>query len=267
MKKFLAIILTLFTLIGIIPFQTALAADAGDTLNFSISHYAQEKGTGSLYNIPRDNGIEFVDPYDGHHTGGAWCDVGVFTGTGGVYAYCIQKGTAFYSGNRTSDDPDNSNAFQKLSDDAQIGIKLAMLYGFPNRSSSTLGADHPDDAYVATQAIIWEYQIGFRTSPTERISSITKGSYTYSGNQIFNKLIDGTPAESIYNKILEDMAAHEKRPSFTSRSSSWPGARAIGLWFLVLLCEKGACGTCEKSHQQKMPQWTGNAVFPVKNPA
>jgi len=220
MKKFIAIILTIVTLIGIVPFQTAFAADAGDKLHFSISHYAQEKGSGALYSIPQGNGIEYVDPYEGKYHSGSWCDVGVFTGTGGTYAYCIQKGTAFYSGDRTAVDPDNSNAFQELSDDAQTGIKLAMLYGFPNRSRSTLGADHADDAYVATQAIVWEYQLGFRTSPTSRISSITKSGHTYSGNQIYNKLIKGTPAEDVYDKILDDMATHLTRPSFTSRTSS-----------------------------------------------
>jgi|GEM_PF-1973203 len=220
MKKFIAIILTVVTLIGVIPFQTVFATEAGDKIHFTKSHYAREKGVGSLYSIPKDNGLEYVDPYEGYHTTSAWCDVGVFTGTGGVYAYCIQKGTAFYEGDRTGVDPDNSNAFQELSEDAQTGIKLAMLYGFPNRSRSTLGANHADDAYVATQAIVWEYQLGFRTSPSSRISSITKSGHTYSGNQIYNKLIKDTPAEAVYDKILDDMAAHLTRPSFTSRTSS-----------------------------------------------
>lgn len=103
--------------------------------------------------------------------------MGVFTGTGGVYAYCIQKGTVFYSGDRTGVAHDNSNAFGELSEEAQTGIKLAMLYGFPNRSRSTLGADHADDAYVAIQAIVSEYQLSFRTSPSSRISSPKTGRF------------------------------------------------------------------------------------------
>ena len=78
MKKLLAFLITFVMVIGIIPMQTIFAADAGDNINFSLNHYARENGDGSLYSIPRDNGVAFVDPYDGHYTGGAWCDVGVY---------------------------------------------------------------------------------------------------------------------------------------------------------------------------------------------
>lgn len=72
-----------------------------------------------------------------------------------------------------------------------------------------------DDWYVATQALIWEYQQGLRTSAAggRKSYGITRPDYFYS-------IVKGRKAGEIYQAMLRQMIKHETVPSFARKKDS-----------------------------------------------
>lgn len=144
---------------------------------------------------------------------------------GDTFAYCIESGRPFKGGDYVSSDVDLSD-YMKLLDThvpaARNGIMLAMLYGY-NQSSSLPSTGqieckfNADDFAYATQIIIWEYQSGIRTSPTE-IKDLSYRGYTIKADN-YVQWIEGQPAKNCYNWILKQMSQHWVYPSFAGASS------------------------------------------------
>ena len=125
-------------------------------------------------------------------------------------------------------------------------LMLVSMYGFPARTPQQLGVSTVDDAYAATQAIIWEIVTGrrnksglvsgYKSSAEELNSGITAAKnnvryfhdcymlYAYDGNG--HKKGEATPALTAYNKILADMAKHDTLASFAGQTLTlkWDGA-------------------------------------------
>ena len=224
-KRIVAIAIMLSLIAGLLFIQSVNAATK---VTFKTDHTLKEKGTGKNYGNTSGSPIEFVDGYTKKYETANLISETMFKGSNGSIAYCVQLSTSFSNSTRTSTPPKKSD-FEKLSANAREGANLALLYGYPNRSTATLGAAHADDAYIATQVIVWEYTIGFRDNAKARKGTITSGSHSFNGSQLFNKVIDGTPAETVYNKILSDIAKHDVQPSFNGRKISLD-KKANGQW-------------------------------------
>lgn len=131
-----------------------------------------------------------------------------------VYCFCIEHGVPLpnnyeYAG---SSDPNHGNKYRMLSNEQKDLLALALTYGYPNRVGLQTSKD-ANACYAATQLIVWQITLGFRTSPTE----LNDKSYPVSG-------YSGTMTEqhcrnkyfkAYYDAILADMASHHIRPSFT----------------------------------------------------
>lgn len=132
-----------------------------------------------------------------------------------VYCFCIEHGiplpnSGSYSG---SSDPHHGNKYEMLSESQKDLLSLALAYGYPNRTDLKTSQD-ANACYAATQLIVWQISLGFRSSPTQLADkSYPASGYTgtmteqYCRNKYFKQW---------YDLILSDMASHSVRPSFTS---------------------------------------------------
>lgn len=127
---------------------------------------------------------------------------------GKVWAYCVEHGAAYGHPVRDSQDLMNSVFWVSLSKAAQDGIKLATIYGFPAATPAALGVSSIDDAFAATQVIIWEYQTGARVGNTLYDSTL------------YATVIQGSPAEPAYNKIVDGIGKHKTAASFQNLTLS-----------------------------------------------
>ena len=163
---------------------------------------------------------------------------------GKTYMYCIHKWVNYGTGNRRFYvDPTGKGDLTKslywrntLNQTQRTLLMLVSMYGFPARTPQQLGVSTVDDAYAATQAIIWEIVTGrrnfgglvsnYRSSTEEANSGIAAAKnnvdyfygcymlYAYDGNG--HKKGEATPALTAYNKILADMAKHDTLASFAN---------------------------------------------------
>ena len=96
-------------------------------------------------------------------------------------------------------------------------LALALTYGYPNRTDLETSKD-ANACYSATQLIVWQITLGFRSSPTE----LNDKTYPVSGytGTMTEQLCRNKYFKEYYDLILSDMAAHYKRPSFTGTLQS-----------------------------------------------
>ncbi len=173
---------------------------------------------------------------------------------GKTYFYCIHKWTDYGTGNRKFyvDPTGKGNLTEslywrtKLNQAQRNLLMLISMYGFPARTPQQLGVSTVDDAYAATQALIWEVVTGrrnsqglvsnYKSSSEEIASGIPAAKnnanyfhdcymlYAYDGNG--HKKGEATPALTAYNKIVTDMAKHDTLASFAGQTLTlkWDGA-------------------------------------------
>ena len=155
------------------------------------------------------------------------------TDTGGVYdfltvkeynrnpCYCIEKGQVFTRTRYKGVSMLSSAYWKSLTKAAQDGIALTAAFGYPAQSAAALGVPSGHDAYTATQAIIWEYQQGYRTSP----QNLTDTRH--------QRTLSGTPAMTAYTNILNKMKAYISDPRYENNIQSTAG-------FICLTSESGS---------------------------
>lgn len=102
--------------------------------------------------------------------------------------------------------------WKSLTAAAREGIALAAAFGYPAQSPDALGVPSADDAYTATQFIIWEYQLGLRTTPDEQISDTR-----------YKAKIAGTPAETAYKTILSNIGKYISNPQYDGNTQDLAG--------------------------------------------
>jgi len=173
---------------------------------------------------------------------------------GKTYFYCIHKWVNYGTGNRKFyvDPTGQGNLMNSpywkngLNQTQRDLLMLVSMYGFPARTPQQLGVSTVDDAYAATQAIIWEIVTGrrkksglvsgYKSSAEELNGGIPAAKnnanyfhdcymlYAYDGNG--HKKGEATPALTAYNKILADMAKHDTLASFAGQTLTlkWDGA-------------------------------------------
>ena len=137
-----------------------------------------------------------------------------------VYAYCIEPGVPLpnkteYMG---SDSATNGDKWERMSSQQRDLIMLALSYGYPNRMVST--SKDANALYAATQLVVWQIALGWRTSPT----ALNDQSYPMSGHSgtMTEQLTSSKYLKAFYDAILSDMAKHGTRPSFTGTAASIP---------------------------------------------
>ena len=172
---------------------------------------------------------------------------------GKTYLYCIHKWVNYGTGNRKFYvDPTgqgnlmNSPYWKTLPAYQHKLLQLVSIYGFPARTPQQLGVSTVDDAYAATQAIIWEIVTGrrnlnglvsgYKSSAEELNGDVPTAKnnvnyfhdcymlYAYDGNG--HKKGEATPALTAYNKIVADIAKHDTLASFAGQTLTlkWDGA-------------------------------------------
>ena len=132
-----------------------------------------------------------------------------------VYCFCIEHGVPLPDSNNYSASASEShgNKYEKLSVEQKNLLSLALAYGYPNRTGLKTSKD-ANACYSATQLIVWQITLGFRTSPTE-LNDKTYPMEGYSGTMT-EQFTSNKYLKEFYDAILSDMATHYTRPSFTS---------------------------------------------------
>lgn len=136
-----------------------------------------------------------------------------------VYCFCIEHGIPLPDSNSYagSSNATHGNKYEQLSAAQKDLLALALTYGYPNRP----GLESPKEAnacYSATQLIVWQITLGFRSSATElNDKSYPMAGYTGTMTEQYCK---NPYFKDFYDRILTDMADHYKRPSFTSTLQS-----------------------------------------------
>lgn len=134
-----------------------------------------------------------------------------------VYCFCIEPGVPLSNNTEYmgSDNSAHGDKWEKLSAAQHDLIKLALAYGYPNRQDIFTTAD-ANACYAATQLIIWQISLGWRTSP----ASVNDQSYPMSGHTgtMTEQLTRNQYFKAYYDKILNDMANHKVVPSFMQNS-------------------------------------------------
>jgi uncharacterized surface anchored protein len=136
-----------------------------------------------------------------------------------VYAFCIEHGASIpdatsYQG---SSDTSHGDKWAKMSDNQHKLIQLALLYGYPNAGDLQTTSD-ANACYAATQLIVWQISLGFRTSATA-LNDKTTPMAGHSGTMT-QQLIANAHLKRYYDAILTNMASHNIIPSFMGGAAS-----------------------------------------------
>lgn len=156
--------------------------------------------------------------------------------TGQTYrAYCLEQdvmnpnsGNTLYS----AEQMENIKFLKQLTKNQKIGIEFALLYGkqpdvgvsdMTKLLGEAVRGCNADDWYVATQAIIWEFQQNLRSSVSGIPKNVTVSNVGTKGwrntpADFFYKPIKNRPAGIVYRNMLRAMKEHEDIPSFTKNS-------------------------------------------------
>lgn len=153
---------------------------------------------------------------------------------GKVYLYCIQYGKHYVDGDRTVEVAKNGNItgsayWRSLGWSRQTLLKCASIYGFPAQTPQQLGVSAVDDAYAATQVVLWEITQGY-TYATRGQSDVYRHYilYAYTGNG--HTAGERTPAATAYDRIWAGIAQHDKLASFNGQTVTlrWNGTAYVG---------------------------------------
>ena len=135
-----------------------------------------------------------------------------------VYAFCIEPGVPLPNSTEYvgSNDPNHGDKWERMSSQQRDLIMLALSYGYPNRWVGT--SKDANACYAATQLIVWQTALGWRTSPT----ALNDQSYPMSGHSgtMTQQLTSNQYFKAFYDAILADMENHGTRPSFMSGSQT-----------------------------------------------
>ena len=127
-----------------------------------------------------------------------------------VYCFCIEHGIPLPNSNdySASSDATHGNKYEMLSTEQKNLLSLALAYGYPNRTDLETSKD-ANACYSATQLIVWQITMGFRSSPTE-LNDKTYPMDGYSGTMT-EQYTSNKYLKEYYDLILSDMATHYTR--------------------------------------------------------
>ena len=136
-----------------------------------------------------------------------------------VYCFCIERGIPLPDNTQysASENPNHGNKYALLTENQKDLLRLALTYGYPNRVGLQTSKD-ANACYAATQLIVWQITMGFRSSATA-LNDKTYPMSGYSGTMT-EQYTRNKYLKAYYDGILSDMATHYTRPSFTAYTAS-----------------------------------------------
>ena len=142
-----------------------------------------------------------------------------------VPAYCMEPSVRSAGGDLSY----SSTSWSSLSWNQRYAVTLALSYGYGGNYD--FYGIHPDCAQLATQAVIWEFVCGYRSSvyPYTLYDTTCANLFHYAGNDV----------AVAYNIIIDRIMNHGKIPSFAVRYRSqlsdgnaiqltWDGSKYVG---------------------------------------
>ena len=254
MKMLISLYMAVLLLCGMVMPSLAASYENGSTGKVTVSgvwafHGGRQPGETSSTSNGGNRGNHYNNRlywYEGYSIDILQMDGSQYTPqyNGKTYFYCIHKWVNYGTGNRKFyvDPTGQGNLMNSpywkngLNQTQRDLLMLVSMYGFPARTPQQLGVSTVDDAYAATQAIIWEIVTGrrnfsglvsnYRSSTEEANSGIAAAKdnvnyfhdkymlYPYTGNG--HTTGEATPALTAYNRILADMAKHDTLASFAN---------------------------------------------------
>ena len=136
-----------------------------------------------------------------------------------VYCFCIERGIPLPDNTQysASENQNHGNKYALLTENQKDLLRLALTYGYPNRVGLQTSKD-TNACYAATQLIVWQITMGFRSSATA-LNDKTYPMSGYSGTMT-EQYTRNKYLKAYYDGILSDMATHYTRPSFTAYTAS-----------------------------------------------
>ncbi len=146
------------------------------------------------------------------HTHNNTGQVAFMTKSDGTPVYCIQVYEETTGSTGTTQDIKQTDVWKnELTDAARTIILRASIYGYDGTTASCNGYSK-QTAYLATQLIIWEAEIGARTNYSQTVTSFAR-----------NAMQNFSNGEACYKAILAKMADHQEKPSYSSSSVTLTG--------------------------------------------
>lgn len=143
------------------------------------------------------------------HTHDNYGQVALRNLSNGEPLYCIQIYNAVDSSSATAEKITQTNLWKnELTITAQTGITRVSIYGYPNY---TYGYS-AQNAQLATQVLIWEFEIGRRTTFEVTTTAFARNIFSNYPN-----------AQNCYLAILEACSNHQSRPSFNGTTVTLKG--------------------------------------------
>lgn len=248
------LVLNLFT--GVLPVANAASYDtpkAGDTVKVSLSDRITRSDNGEIYRISAKS----HELRDFHFKTGNYDP--------NIQLYCIEFGKALPNDlTYTAVEPQNDDFWNRLGSLSQEGILLTLGFGYPATSASALGAKTDYDAIAATQALVWEFATGARTSYTG-----------FPENRMFyNAYIKDSPAYDAYWNILEKANDYREKSGYNfsqllnqSNFLVWshPGCQTLMAYSLPSENPWLAFGNLEIQKVDENGNGLAGAVFSITN--
>ena len=176
--------------------------------------------------LTEGNKYNFEEQYlDAYYTTGQWqtADGHIHNNNGqvalrwlkdtGEPLYCIQIYNGVDASAATARDIKSTDLWiYELTNVAQEGFKRVSIYGYDGSSASTYGY-HWSDAQLATQVLLWEFEMGKR-------GQFTDFDPSYFAEGIFANYPN---ARKCYQEIIKACANHQTRPSFHNQTVTLKG--------------------------------------------
>ena len=181
-KRLLSLLMAVVMLLGILP-TTAFAADV--TMDISkcevswdyVLNDAEGHAFTAGYGLKKEDNpfgyevkplVRKMHDYTAKRPGLSGDKSDWVYGRDYVYCFCVEHGIPLpdsdsYAG---SSNATHGNKYEQLSVEQRDLLSLALAYGYPNRTDLETSKD-ANACYSATQLIVWQITLGFRTSPTE----------------------------------------------------------------------------------------------------
>lgn len=204
-SKVLVLILSVLMIFSSIPIQ-ALALTEGSKYSYTTDYVDVYYRTGDWQTA---NG----------HTHNNSGQLALRNLSNGEPLYCIQIYEGCTNADATATNIEDTNIWKyELSDVAKKGMTLVSIYGYDGTAASTYGYSR-DAAQLATEILLWEFEIGARTNYSTALTSFANNLYatSSSGQALLNDALE------CYKKILEACSGHQNRPSFSNQTVSLKG--------------------------------------------
>lgn len=200
-SKILAVLLSVFILFNSMPITALAALTEGNSYSYDETYLNAYYSTGTWQTA------------DGHtHNNSGQVCLRNLKSTGEPL-YCIQIYEGCTGADAKAVNIKSTSLWQKeLTTTAQEGFKRVSIYGYDGSSASTYGY-HWSDAQLATQVLLWEFEMGKR-------GSFNDFDPSYFAEDIFRNYPN---AKACYKKIVEACAKHQNRPSFSNQTVTLKG--------------------------------------------